>query len=143
MMRAMLATVLYRLEDAIASGSNPFADVPAGAWYTDAAIWAGAYGVVQGTDRGFEPGGFVTREQIAAMLYRYAGLLGLDTTKRSPLSDFADGAATAAWADEAMRWAVSVRLFKGDDYGMLNPKGYATRAEVAALLQRMIRLIVK
>jgi hypothetical protein len=143
MNRAMLATVLYRLEDAAAVGVNPFPDVAEGTWYTDAVTWASAAGIVNGTDKGFEPMEPVTREQIAAMLYRYAIYLGLDTQDRAGLEGYADGGKTSAWAVNAMEWAVSVGLFKGDDNGNLNPGGNATRAEVATLLQRMVGIIVK
>ena len=143
MSRAMLATVLHRLEDAPAAGNNIFDDVAGGAWYADAVAWANSVGIVQGTDRGFEPDKPVTREQIAVMLYRYAKLIGLDTADRTELGGFTDSGDTSDWAKEAMRWAVSAGLFRGNDDGSLNPKGNATRAEVAALLMRMVGLIVK
>ena len=143
MSRAMLATVLFRLENAAAEGISPFPDVADGVWYADAVIWANANGIVTGTDRGFEPNAPVTREQIAAMLYRYANLLGLNTAGKASLQTFADGEKTSVWAQEAMSWAVSAGLFQGDENGDLNPKGNATRAVVATLLQRMVGLIVK
>ena len=143
MTRAMLATVLYRLEEASAAGASPFADVPNGAWFSDAVTWANANGIVMGTDKGFEPNVNISREQIATMLFRYAKLLGLDTTGRSSLNRFTDGDKTASWASEGMQWAVSVGLFKGDDANALNPKGDATRAEVATLMQRLVGIIVK
>ena len=143
MNRAMLATVLYRLEDAAAVGVSPFPDVAEGTWYTDAVTWASAAGIVNGTDKGFEPLEPVTREQIAAMLYRYAVYLGLDTSGRAGLESFSDGGETSAWAVDAMEWAVSAGLFQGDDTNALDPKGDATRAEVATLMQRMVSLIVK
>jgi hypothetical protein len=142
MNRAMLATVLYRLEGAEATGTNPFGDVPNDTWYTDAVIWASGAGIVTGTGAGFEPDAPVTREQIAVMLYRYANYLGLDTSARTPLSNFRDGGKTADWAKDAMQWAVSVGLFQGNADGSLNPGGKATRAEVATLLERMVKLIV-
>ena len=142
MTRAMLAAVLYRLEDAAASGENPFADVPDGAWYTDAAIWANETGIVEGTEKGFEPEEPVSREQIALMLWRYAKLLGLDVGARAPLSGFTDGEKTSDWAREAMEWAVAAGLFEGNDRNELNPRGSASRAQVAAVLERFVRLIV-
>ena len=143
MTRAMLATVLYRLEDAVATGANPFADVADGTWYTEAVIWASAEGIVQGTGKGFEPNENITREQIATMLYRYAKTIGLDVSGSAALDKFSDGDKTSSWAKDAMQWAVSVGLFQGDDVGTLRPQGDATRAEVAALLMRMVKLIVK
>ena len=77
------------------------------------------------------------------MLFRYAKLLGLDTSGRSALNGFTDGEKTSSWASEAMQWAVSAGLFKGDNTNALNPKGDATRAEVATLMQRLVGLIVK
>ena len=142
MNRAMLATVLYRLEDAAATGTNPFADVPAGTWYTDAVTWASDAGIVNGTGKGFEPSAPITREQIAVMLFRYVNYLGLDTEGRAPLDGFSDGEKTASWAADAMEWAVSAGLFQGNADGSLNPKGNATRAEVATLLERVVKLIV-
>lgn len=143
MNRAMLATVLYRLEDAAATGVSSFDDVDPESWYADAAAWAEETGIINGTDKGFEPNAPVTREQIATMLYRYANLIGLNTAARGELDGFTDGGDTASWAKDAMEWAVSVGLFRGDDTGALNPKGDATRAEVATLFERMIKLIVK
>lgn len=139
----MLATVLYRQEGAEAAGENSFADVPADAWYADAVTWANGNGIVMGTDRGFEPDKNITREQIVTMLYRYVKYLGLDVGGEADLSGFPDDGETSAWAGEAMQWAVSVGLFRGDDNGALNPQGEATRAEVATLLQRLDALIVK
>ena len=143
MNRAMLATVLYRLEDASATGENVFPDVSEDAWYADAVNWAAEEGIVNGTDKGFEPMEIVTREQIATMFYRYAITLGLDVSGRSELSAFTDGSNTSDWAKDAMEWAVSVGLFGGDDQGSLDPQGEASRAVVATLVERMIKLIVK
>ncbi len=142
MSRAMLATVLYRLEEAETSDKNSFADVPDDTWYTDAVTWANGSGIVTGTGAGFDPDAPVTREQIAVMFFRYADYLGLDTGARMPLDGFGDGDATASWATDAMQWAVSVGLFQGNADGSLNPTGKATRAEVSALLERMVKLIV-
>lgn len=140
---AMLAMVLYRLEDATATGNSNFPDVSDDAWYAEAVAWASETGIVNGTGKGFEPNAPVTREQIATMLYRYANVIGLDTGSRGELSSFPDGGETSDWAQDAMAWAVSVGLFQGDDTGALNPKGDATRAQVATLFERMIGLIVK
>ena len=143
MNRAMLAMVLYRLEDATATGNSEFPDVSDDAWYAEAVAWASETGIVNGTGKGFAPNAPVTREQIATMLYRYANVIGLNTGARGELGSFPDGGDTSGWAQDAMAWAVSVGLFQGDDTGALNPKGDATRAEVAALTERLIKLIVK
>ena len=139
MTRAMLATVLYRMEGAEAAGENPFSDVPNGVWYTDAVIWAAGAGVVRGNGVGFAPDANVTREQIATMLCRYAEVRGLDVSGRSALC-FSDSDLVSDWAEEAMEWAVSAGLFRGNADGSLNPRGNATRAQVAALLQRFAAL---
>lgn len=143
MNRAMLVAVLYRLEDASASGGSTFADVDPASWYAEAVAWADETGIVTGTDNGFEPNAPVTREQIATILYRYANVIGLDTSTKSSLSGFPDGGETSSWASDAMQWAVSVGLFQGDGHGALNPKGDATRAQVATLFERLVGLIVK
>lgn len=147
MTRAMLVTVLYRLEDEpeFTGSLASFGDVDVKSWYAEAVAWASETGLVNGTDRGFEPNANITREQIATILYRYAkyiGLVGQDTAASADMSVFGDGDKVSSWAQEAMAWAVEVGLFKGDDTGSLNPQGNATRAEVATLLERLIKLIV-
>ncbi len=143
MTRAMLVTVLFRLEDQPeTAGETSFGDVTDGAWYTDAVAWASETGLVNGTDKGFEPNENVSREQIAAILYRYAGYIGLDTTVKGDVSKFGDAGEISPWAKDAMAWAVEVGLFQGDG-SKLDPKGDATRGQVAALMQRLIGLIVK
>ena len=111
--------------------------------YADAVIWASENGIVNGTDKGFEPDEPVTREQIATMLYRFMKYLGYDVSASKALDGFPDGGDASPWAKEAMEWAVSVGLFKGDQNGNLNPGGKATRAEVATLVERLIGLMVK
>ena len=143
MTRAMLVTVLYRLEDEPdAAGTIHFDDVADNTWYSDAVAWAAEAGIVQGTGDGFDPNANVTREQIATILYRYAQKIGLDTSAKGDISRFSDGAKVSSWASDAMAWAVSVGLFRGDDTNSLNPQGDATRAEVATLLERLVKLIV-
>ena len=144
MTRAMLVTVLYRLEDApeLAGSPEPFGDVDAGSWYAAAVAWAAGTGLVNGTDRGFEPNANISREQIAAILYRYMKYLGFDVSAKGDLSRFEDGKDVSSWAQDAMAWAVGVGLFRGDENGCLDPRSNSTRAEVATLLMRLIRLIV-
>ncbi len=143
MNRAMLATVLYRLEDASASGSHGFTDVPSGTWYTDAVTWASQEGIVTGTGNGFNPDGNVTREQLAAMLYRYARSIGMNTYAGANLNRFTDCGKVSGWAEDALVWAVSNGLITGKSEGTLDPTGSATRAEVATVMQRMVTLMVK
>lgn len=143
MNRAMLVTVLQRIAGEKARGENTFGDVEPDAWYADAVIWASENGIVNGTDKGFEPDEPVTREQIATMLYRFMKYLGYDVSASKALSGFPDGGDASPWAKEAMEWAAGVGLFQGDQNGNLNPGGKATRAEVATLVERLIGLIVK
>ena len=143
MNRAMLATVLYRLEDAAAQGTSPFDDVAEGMWYTDAVIWGSQKGIVTGTGTGFEPDRAITRQEIVTMFYRYAKVVGLDTGKTSDLKGYTDAANVADWADAAMRWAVGVGLVNGKTADTLAPEAVASRAEVATLMERLISLMVK
>ena len=143
MSRAMLATVLYRLSGETApAGGAAFADTPADAWFAEAAAWSVATGIANGRGEGFAPDEPVTREEIAAMLYRFVRHLGLKVSGSASLSDFPDGAQTSDWAQEAMAWAVGAGLFHGDETGALNPGGEASRAEIAVLMERMVKRIV-
>ncbi|MBP5166597.1 MAG: S-layer homology domain-containing protein, partial [Oscillospiraceae bacterium] len=141
MNRAMLAAVLYRLEDAAAAGGNPFEDVPEGKWYTDAVAWASDAGIVKGTGAGFEPEKNIKREQLAAMLHRYVSYLGLEPGGTADLSLFDDGGDISGWARDDVAWAVGAGLLSGDG-GRLEPRGDVTRAEAAEILTRLIKLIV-
>ena len=142
MTRAMLVTVLYRLQDEPKAGSTSFNDVPADTWYTEAVAWAAGEGIVLGNGDGFAPNDNITREQIATILYRYMKYLGVDVSAKGDLNKFKDGKDVSSWAQDAMLWAEKVGLFQGDDQGNLNPRSNATRAEVATLMQRLIKLIV-
>ncbi len=143
MNRAMLAMVLYRIDGATGGGTSTFADVKPEDWFADAVAWAGDAGIVNGRGEGFAPDAPVTREEIATMLYRFVKYLGVDVSGSADLSKFPDGGETSSWAGDAMAWAVSVGLFQGDDTGALNPGGEATRAEVATLVERLVKLLVK
>lgn len=139
MTRSMLVTVLWRLEgEPVPAQGASFTDVPAGQWYTSAVAWASGAGVVTGTGGGFEPDGNVTREQIASILYRYAKVKGWDVTGSADLERFPDGWQTADWAARAMEWAFAKKLVTGKDSGFLDPQGQASRAEVAAILMRLL-----
>lgn len=139
--RAMIVTILYRLEGQPAvTGANPFDDVKDGQWYTNAVIWANQNGIVEGYGDGkFGTDDNITREQFAAILYRYVQTKGGGFTGAwyFPL-DFADAADVSDWADEAMHWCVMNGIFEGDENGKLRPQGKATRAEAAAILMRFI-----
>ncbi len=141
--RATAAAVLYRLEGAPSSpgGGGVFSDVPAGQWYTDAVAWCSRAGLAGGYGDGrFGPGDPVTREQLAAMLYRYAGYKGWDVSagENSNILSFADAFDVSEWAVPALQWACGAGLMSGKDGGRLDPRGTATRAELAALLMRLL-----
>ena len=134
--RAMIVTMLHRLEKEPAANGGGFGDVASDQWYSEAVAWAAANGVVKGyNELEFAPEDYITREQLAAILFRYAQFKGLDASARGDLSGFADGAAVADWAEEAMQWAVGAGLLNGDE-GRLRPADKASRAEVAILLMR-------
>ncbi|MBR4655976.1 MAG: S-layer homology domain-containing protein [Oscillospiraceae bacterium] len=143
MTRAMLVTVLYRLQDEPkTAGKASFNDVPADTWYTEAVAWAAGEGIVLGNGDGFAPNDNITREQIATILYRYMKYLGVDVSAKGDLNKFKDGKDVSSWAQDAMLWAEKVGLFQGDDQGNLNPRSNATRAEVATLMQRLVKMLV-
>ena len=143
MTRAMLVTVLYRLEgEPTVTGRSSFTDVRSGAYYEKAVIWAAANGIVTGTDStSFSPDAKVTREQLAAILYRYAQYRKLDTDASAKLNSFTDTDSVSAYASEALGWAVSEGLINGAS-GKLMPKGDATRAQVAAILHRFVKNVL-
>lgn len=142
MTRAMLVTVLWRYEGSPEVGGTPFTDVRATDWYATQVAWAAQNGVVNGVGNGkFDPEGEVTREQMAAILYRYAQKKALDTTARGDLGGFADQSKVSAWAKDALSWTVAAGIIGGSKDGgklLLNPLNGATRAEVAAILVRFI-----
>ena len=143
MTRAMLVTVLYRLEgETTVTGRSSFTDVRSGAYYEKSVIWAAANGIVTGTDStSFSPDAKVTREQLAAILYRYAQYRKLDTDASAKLNSFTDADSVSAYASEALGWAVSEGLINGAS-GKLMPKGDATRAQVAAILHRFVKNVL-
>ena len=143
MTRAMLVTVLYRLEGQPAvTGSSSFADVKSGVYYERAVIWAAANGIVTGTgSASFSPDAKVTREQLAAILYRYAQYRKLDTSANAKLNGFSDADNVSGYASAALGWAVAEGLVNGAS-GRLMPKGNATRAQVAAIFHRFVENVM-
>ena len=134
--RAMLVTILYRAEGSpnVSGEANPFTDVKSGQWYTDAVIWAAHEGIVNGmTETTFAPNLKITREQIATILYRYAGSPKTDGS----LDEFSDALTVSPYAIDAMRWSVEEGIINGMD-GKLAPKDNATRAQIATLLMRYL-----
>lgn len=146
MTRAMLVTVLWRYAGKPLEGQNSFTDVPSGQWYTDAVTWAAHNGIVAGVGDGrFDPEGKITREQMAAILYRYAAKVGIDTSGRDDLR-FPDAGKVSGYAASALQWAVSEGLVSGSrENGVtyLHPQGNATRAQVASILMRFIENVAK
>lgn len=136
--RGMVVAVLWRMEkEPLIMQNIAFADVSADAYYGKAVAWANKDGVVMGYGNGlFGPGKTITREQMAAILHRYAQLKGYDVSKRIELDSFTDGGKTAGYARTAMEWAVASNLISGKENNILDPNGNATRAEVAAILMR-------
>ena len=134
--RAMLAVILYAMAgEPEVTAANPFSDVPAGEWYTDAVIWAAANGIVVGCGDGtFRPEMAVTRAQAAVLLCGYAAFAGRDVTARADLSAFGDAADIPAWAQAEMQWANAEKLILGRDGKLLAPNAAATRAEMASIL---------
>ena len=143
MTRAMLVTVLWRYAGAPEAGKSPFTDVPDGLWYSEAVSWAAEQGVVSGIGQGkFDPNGNITREQMATILYRYAKLCGFDTAfDADVLSNFPDKDQVSGYALEPLQWAVSNSIITGTKTGsktLLDPRGFATRAQLAVILSRYI-----
>ena len=140
MTRAMLVPVLWRMEGGPTMNSTkPFNDVVAGNWYTNAVVWASGSGIVNGTSATtFDPDGSVTREQIAAILYRYAKTKGWDVSSASGLGSFPDSEQVSDWAARAIECTYAEGLITGKDGGRLDPQGQASRAEVATILMRFL-----
>lgn len=138
--RAMLVTVLYRNAGSPATNrSIPFADVDMGAYYANAVSWAKQNGIVNGiTENEFAPDSNITREQIATIMYRYAQYKGMDAVSLEENLHFTDTSEISEYAVSAMNWAVGKGLMKGKSTTTINPKDIATRAEIAAILQRFI-----
>ena len=140
--RGQIAAILHRLEGSPRAGTPPFTDVAAGSYCADAVAWAEKNNIVRGFEDGtFRPEGRITRQQLAAILFRYLEHWGADTAGRADLSRFSDTAAVADYAREAMAWAVSAGLLRGRSDGTLDPAGSATRAQTAVILQRLGALL--
>ena len=138
--RGMMATILWRMEGSPApKGKNSFTDVEAGKWYADAITWAAENGIFAGYGKDkFGPDDPITREQLAAIFYRYADYKGYDLTVKGNLDTFKDADKITDYAKTAMQWAVGSGLVKGKSGNLLDPQGTATRAEIAAMLHRFI-----
>ena len=143
--RAMIVTILWRMEGSpVANYAMSFKDVKANQWYTEAIRWAQSTGVVEGySDDAFGPEDIITREQLATILYRYAEYKGIDVSARSALAGFEDTSSISGWALDYVKWAVAVGMINGRTDTTIVPKGDATRAEAACMIQRFCENILK
>lgn len=133
MSRAMLATVLYRMSGETAEADSSFGDVSSSAYYAAAVNWASSKGIVNGMGAdAFSPNASITREQLAAMLYRYAG----EPSVSADLSAYTDAVSISPYAEKAVEWCVAKGILSGKSATRLAPQDTATRAECAAMLQR-------
>ena len=141
--RGMVVTMLYRLEgEPRVTGSSGFDDVASGAWYADAVTWAAENGIVNGvSDTEFAPNVNITREQLAAILYRYAEYNDYDVSGRDDLSEFTDRSSISSYALDAMRWAVDEGLITGITNTTIEPQGTATRAQAATMFMRFMSTV--
>ena len=142
--RAMMAAVLYNMEGQPACDkSGLFSDVADGKWYTDAVNWAASNNIVSGMPDGtYAPDQALTREQMASILYRYAEYKGIDVSARADLSTFTDGTTVSPWAQDVVQWAVAEKLMSGNG-NELQPKGTASRAQVATVLMNYCENVAK
>ena len=143
MTRAMFAAVLSRFAKADTSGlENQFTDIADGSWYAGAVNWAAENNIVAGNEEGrFSPDSEITREQIAAVLYRYAQSIGLDVSvSENPLQQFSDRGAISDWAAEALAWAVQAQILQGTGADTISPSDSATRAQAAAMIERFAQI---
>jgi hypothetical protein len=139
--RAMMAQILYRVVGEPKVAGVGFEDVTEANWYYAPAAWAEQTGIVSDfAQNTFEGRKAITREEIAAMLYRCAAAFGLDTSARADLSSYTDAGEVSAWAQDAMSWAVAAGVMEGRTENTLAPAGTATRAEAVTLLMRVLRI---
>jgi hypothetical protein len=140
MSRAMLVTVLWRLEGQANIDINQvFSDVPAGEYYARAVDWANRQEIVKGYgDSRFGPLDNITREQMAVILYKFAEFKGYDTSAAADLGIFHDSSSVSSWARDAVKWAVASQILTGKGNGILDPSGNASRAEAASILMRLL-----
>ncbi len=137
--RAMIVSILARQENVTSAEEAGFTDVDENDWFATAVNWAAREGIVAGfEDESFRPNEAITREQLAAILCNYSAWKGEDTSARADLSRYSDAAEISSWATDVMRWAVAEGLISGMTADELQPQGNATRAQVAAILQRYL-----
>ena len=139
--RAMIPTILHRLEGSPTTAAHSgFTDLGAGEWYSNGVVWSAENNIILGISQDkFAPDANITREELAAMLYRYAAYKGLVTDTTENLSGFVDGDKVSSWALDAMKWAVGAGLIQGKGEGVLDPQGLALRSQIAAIFQRFLK----
>lgn len=141
--RGMVVTLLHRLEGTPAAAGQMFADVPSGAYYEQAITWAANHRIVEGYGGGtFGPDDAITREQLAAILYRYADYKGWDVSAAVELNAFSDGTTVSGYALVPVKWAVAEGLIAGASGNKLVPQGNALRAQTAAILMRFCEAVI-
>jgi len=143
MTRGMLATVLARIDGGKAASGTPFADVSDNAWYAKAVAWASQSGLVEGDGMNFNPDGLLTREQLCVILIRYLDYSGLTLPETAQAGGLSDLNTVSPWAAEAVERAIKLGLISGKSGGLLDPKGQATRAEIATIVQRFVEGVLK
>ena len=138
--RAQFVTILYRIADQPeVTIANPFKDVPAGQWYTDAVLWAYEQGITNGADaEHFNPGGTLVRQNMVTFLLRFAKTMGIDTSNRADLSGYTDAGQILPHAQDAMAWAVAEGIISGMSATTLAPNGLANRAQIATIISRFV-----
>ena len=137
--RAMIVSILARQENVTAAEEAGFTDVAENDWFATAVNWAAREGIVAGfEDESFRPNEAITREQLAAILCNYSAWKGKDTSARADLDEYTDAISISSWATDTMSWAVAEQLLAGVTENTLEPQGAATRAQVAAVLQRFL-----
>ena len=140
--RAMMITILHRIEKENATETAGFADVLGGAYYEDAVAWGVEKEIVKGvSETDFAPDQAITREQMAAMLYRYAHNCGYVLSGDRVVS-FDDAGEIQSYAKDAMEWAVAKGLFSGKGNNLIDPRGYTTRAEAVSIFERFIKNVL-
>ena len=141
--RAMLVQILYNAAGKPAVEQNStFQDVSADSWYATAVAWAAQNGIVSGYGHGmFGPNDAVTREQAVKILYTHAQKQGADTSAQASLDSYTDAGSVAAWAEQAMHWAVAKGVVSGTSSDTLAPRGTTTRAQAAQLIMRFFEIV--
>lgn len=142
--RGMAVTVVHRLAGSPVAESEGFRDVSADAWYADAVYWAQANDIVNGYGDGtFRPNADMTREELAAVFYRYAQRMGYDVSASHNIEVFSDCEDINAYAEDAMSWAVSVGLIQGFPDGSIRPQAHTNRAELATIMMRFVEMVCR